>query len=383
MHANMFDPALYAKVRQPVLAAETLPAWCYTSREFYEREVERVFRRVWNFVGRADEIPQPGDFMTIDLFGESLLIQRDDDGVVHAFVNICRHRGTRLLDGCGNSRLTRCPYHGWTYAADGSLIGTPGMEQTVGFNRKDYNLLSVRLETWAGYMFVNFDTNDGSLATYLGELPDKLASYNLDDMVCVRRKEYDLSCNWKIYIENAMEEYHTPVVHKKSIGKQTTVREVGRGEWAALFMKAERTIAVLPEDIGDAFPQIPTLAGNPAHGTHFIVIYPGTFFALTQDCMWWLEQRPTAPDRTKIVIGSCFPRSTVARPDFEQKVMKYYRRWDKALPEDNYISERQQLGISSSFSRPGRFSFQEPAVHDIANWVLDRVLDLPTGRSAT
>lgn len=99
--------------------------------------------------------------------------------------------------------------------------------------------------------------------------------------------------------------------------------------------------------------------------------------------MWWLEQRPTAPDRTKIVIGSCFPRSTVARPDFEQKVMKYYRRWDKALPEDNYISERQQLGISSSFSRPGRFSFQEPAVHDIANWVLDRVLDLPTGRSAT
>jgi hypothetical protein len=96
--------------------------------------------------------------------------------------------------------------------------------------------------------------------------------------------------------------------------------------------------------------------------------------ALTQDCLWWLQEFPQGPDRTTVVIGSCFPRATVARADFAQKVEKYYSRWDKSLPEDNAISERQQAGVHSSFSMPGRLSFHEPVVHDIANWVLDRVL---------
>ena len=90
--------------------------------------------------------------------------------------------------------------------------------------------------------------------------------------------------------------------------------------------------------------------------------------------MWWLQEFPAGPARTKVVIGSCFPRETVSRPDFSEKVEKYYRRWDMSIPEDNAISERQQAGLSSSFSRPGRLSSYEPAVRDIANWILDRVL---------
>ena len=171
-----------------------------------------------------------------------------------------------------------------------------------------------------------------------------------------------------------MEEYHTPTVHKQSIGKQVTVPERGRGEWDGMHMPAERTIAVLAEDLASAFPPIPTLDAKAASGTYFLVIYPCTFFAVTQDCMWWLQEFPQGPGRTKVVIGSCFPESTIERPDFAEKVQKYYRRWDKSLPEDNAISERQQVGIASSFSRPGRLSFHEHVVHDIANWVLDRVL---------
>ena len=91
--------------------------------------------------------------------------------------------------------------------------------------------------------------------------------------------------------------------------------------------------------------------------------------------MWWLQEFPLGPKRTKVVIGSCFPSTAVARGDFAEKVEKYYRRWDKSLPEDNAISELQQIGLGSSLSRPGRLSFREPVVHDIANWLLDRVLD--------
>ncbi len=96
---SIFDPQLYRRVRQPMLAAEGLPPWCYTSPEFYDREVERIFRKSWNFIGRADEIAKPGDFMVFDLVGESIIVLRDGAGRLRGFANSCRHRGTRLLDG--------------------------------------------------------------------------------------------------------------------------------------------------------------------------------------------------------------------------------------------------------------------------------------------
>ncbi|HUC63696.1 MAG TPA: aromatic ring-hydroxylating dioxygenase subunit alpha [Alphaproteobacteria bacterium] len=372
---DMFDPAHYQRVRLPALEAETLPPWCYTAPAFYQREVERIFKRTWNFIGREDEVPNSGDYMTFDLFGEPLAIVRGRDGVVRAFVNICRHRGTRMLSGNGNCRVISCPYHAWAYSLDGQLVATPGMEQTAQFSRDDYGLLPVRLESWEGFIFVNFDRSAPGLMAHLGNLPQALASYRMSEMVCVRRREFDLACNWKIYLENAMEEYHTPTVHKQSIGKQTTVQEKSEGEWDGLYMPSEETIALLAEDLPDAFAPIPTLDAKAAAGAYFLSIYPCTFFATTQDCMWWLQEFPSGPGRTKVVIGSCFPRATVARPDFASRVQKYYRRWDKSLPEDNAISELQHEGVNSSFSRPGRLSFHEPVVRDIANWVLDHVLD--------
>jgi choline monooxygenase len=371
---TIFDPARYAGVRRPPLEAETLPGWCYTSREFYDREVATIFRKVWNFMGREDEIPNPGDYLTFDLCGEPIIILRDKAGKVRAFANSCRHRGTRLLTGRGNCLAISCPYHSWTYALGGELIGAPGMEQTIGFDKQNYGLPEIRLETWNGFIFVNLDREAQSLDAYLGEFKDRLATHDMANMRCVRRREYDLACNWKIYIENAMEEYHTPTVHKASIGKQVTAPEQGKGEWKGMHMPAERTIAVLAEDIASAFPPIPTLDAKAAKGTYFLMIYPCTFFAATQDCMWWLQEFPQGPERTKVVIGSCFPAQTIARPDFAEKVEKYYRRWDKSLPEDNAISEIQQQGVHSSFYTPGRLSFHELIVHDIANWVLDRVL---------
>jgi len=372
--ANMFDPAHYEKVRLPLLDAETLPPWCYTSREFFDREVERIFMRSWNFLGREDEVAKPGDYAVFDLFGESVIVIRDRANAVRGFANSCRHRGTRLLHGKGSCRAIVCPYHGWGYDLSGRLVGAAGMEDTHDFDRERYGLHPLRLETWDGFIFVNFDPKAGSLLDYLGDLPERLDSYNFGDMGCVRRPEYDLACNWKIFLENAMEDYHTPIVHKQSIGVQITSPELARGEWGGIYMPAEKTIAVLAADLEHAFPPIATLRGEPSGGTYFLVIYPSTFFATTQDCMWWLQQFPMGPDRTKLVVGSCFPRATVARGDFAERVRYYFKRWDKSIPEDNAISEQQQMGIRSSYASSGRYSIREPLVRDIANWVLDRAL---------
>src|SRR5438270_7709088 len=108
---DLFDPRHYEGVRRPLLDAETLPAWCYTSPAFYRREVERIFRKVWNFLGAADQIPNPGDYFTVTFAGVPIIVLRDGAGQLRAFANSCRHRGSELLSGSGNCKLISCPYH--------------------------------------------------------------------------------------------------------------------------------------------------------------------------------------------------------------------------------------------------------------------------------
>jgi len=379
---NVLDPTLYASTRRPVMEAETLPAVAYTSPEFFAREVERVFMREWNFMGRADQIPDPGDYFTVEYVGVPLVFVRDRAGAVRAFSNSCRHRGSAVVEGEGNCRAFACPYHGWVYGLDGKLLSASHMQQAVGFDPRDYPLVPVRLETWGGFLFVNFDEKSRSLAGYLGDLPAKLESYSMDDLVCVRRKAYDIQCNWKLFVENAMEELHVATVHRKTIQKYAPTeiyeQEEPHGEYVVGYGKHEGSMALLAGDIG--FPRIATLKGRPAEGTYFPMIYPSTMLGCTIDTVWFLELRPQGPHRTTLVHGACFPRSTVERPDFEDVVKNYYKRWEKTTLEDVQASEWQHAGLRSPLSQRGRFSYRETLVHAIDNWVLDRVLAPATTR---
>lgn len=373
---GLFDPALYAAVRRPLLEAETLPPWCYTDPAFYRREVERIFLKAWNFVGRGDAIPNKGDYTAFDFAGVPVVLVRDEGGAVRAFVNSCRHRGTKIVDGAGTVTAFRCPYHSWVYGLDGALHVAPQMEDTAGFAKTDFGLTPIRLETWDGFLFICFDPKADGLAAWLGDLPARMAPYRFADMVCTRRKTYELACNWKIYVENAMESYHVPTVHGQTLQKQK--RDINppidaNGAYCGLYTRHTGSRALMAGETG--FPYIPTITGETAGGTFYPLIFPSTMFGCTFDCMWWLELHPMGPDRTRLIVGSCFPRATVARPDFEDVVQRYYRRWDISIPEDNEISERQQAGLGSPFAVAGRFSFMEPLVHVIDNWVLDRVLD--------
>jgi phenylpropionate dioxygenase-like ring-hydroxylating dioxygenase large terminal subunit len=377
MTERLFDVTTYAGTRRPVREAETLPPAAYTSAEFYQREVERIFLREWNFMGRADHLREPGDYAAFEFAGVPLIIVRDRRGGLRAFSNSCRHRGTQLVEGEGHCKNFRCPYHSWVYDLDGALLAAPEMGETVAFDRSRYGLVPIKLETWGGFVFVNFDPQSSSLAEYLSDLPGHLSSYGLDDLVCVRRKEYELACNWKIFVENAMEEYHIATVHRATIQQNTAMDTHGpeepRGQSAILYSEHEGSMALLKGETG--FPPIATLAGKPARGTYFVLVYPSTMLGLTRDCVWYLELRPQGPRRTRLIHGACFPRRTVAREDFDQVVTRYYWRWDKTADEDVRASEWQQKGLESPFSRPGRFSFREVLVHEIDNWILDRVLD--------
>jgi choline monooxygenase len=379
---ELFDPRHYATVRKPLLEAETLPPWCYTSPAFYRREVDRIWRKVWNFLGSADHIPNPGDYFTVNFAGTPLIILRDEDSKLHAYVNTCRHRGSELLEGEGNCKLIVCPYHSWTYELNGRLRGAPEMEKTIGFEKGENGLIPIRLDTWGGFIFVTFDNDAPPLSEFLGELPQKLAPYNLEGMALVRRKSYDIACNWKLFVENAKESYHIATVHKSTINKYASAKAAGywveepKGEYVITFAQHEGSMALLKDAKG--FPTIETLVGRrEATGTYAPLIYPSTYLACTIDCAWYLEMHPLGPDRTRMIHGALFPKKRLERPDFDEVVKNYYTRWDLTIEEDIIASERQQKGVDTSYSIPGRFSYREPLVHEIDNWVLDQVLDKP------
>ena len=127
--SDIFNPSHYDATRRPLLEAETLPPWCYTSEAFYQREVERIFRKVWNFVGHVSQIAAPGDYFALTFAGVPVIILRDLSGIPRGFANSCRHRGSALLEGEGNCRVIACPYHSWTYALDGALRAAPEMKR--------------------------------------------------------------------------------------------------------------------------------------------------------------------------------------------------------------------------------------------------------------
>jgi phenylpropionate dioxygenase-like ring-hydroxylating dioxygenase large terminal subunit len=373
---SIFDHGRYERVRKPLLDAEGLPADCYTDPRFLQRELDTVFATSWLMVGRAERIPTRGDYFTLDYAGASLVVIRDPELKVRVYANACRHRGARLVSGVGNRRAFVCPYHSWTYALDGSLKGCAGMEDARNFDPAEYSLAGIRAESWDGFVFVNLDGRAPPLAEWLGELPERLAMYRFEDLEATRVRVHDIDCNWKTWVENYMEGYHIPTVHRATISGHKAVNTpedpAGRGQYTAIFEKHDGTLALLPGDAG--FPPLESLAGESARGSRFMLIYPMTMLALTIDAMWSFQCLPLGPEKTRVIHTSLFPKSRLARPDFETLAANYYKRQDMVVKEDNDITVIQQQGLRSPLTRPGRFAAKEKIVHALDNWVLDRVL---------
>jgi phenylpropionate dioxygenase-like ring-hydroxylating dioxygenase large terminal subunit len=371
----LLDPGTYAAVRRPLLEAATLPPACYHDPDFYRREIERVFSAGWTMVGRLDQVPSRGDYFTVDYADIDLIVMRDLQGEVRAFGNTCRHRGARLLDGRGTARSIVCPYHSWTYSGDGALKGAAGMEETAGFRKEDHGLVEAPAENWGGFIFVSVDPGGVSLADWLGELPGKLAMYRLEDMVATRRESFRVKCNWKLWVENFMEGYHIPTVHRASISKHKAVnqpQETRRGEYQMIREIHPGTLALLDGDPG--FPPLATLEGEEGVGSRFILVYPATMIALCVDSMWTFECHPLGPEDTEVVLTSCFPGQNLSRADFREIAANYYKRQDMVVREDNAISEQQHRGLRGVLARQGRMCAKERIVHKLDNWILDRVL---------
>jgi choline monooxygenase len=376
---DLFNPAHYASVRNPAERATPLPNWCYTSPEFYRREVEQIFMKVWNYVGHASRIPAPGDFFTIEITGAPIVVIHGDDGVIRAFHNSCRHRGSRIAKGEGACKNLTCPYHNWTYARDGALIATPLIDEGENFSHADYPLLPVTLDRWAGFLFVNFDSDCAPLADYLGDMPENCAAYAPENMVCTRSKTYHVEGNWKLYFENYNDSLHIPFVHQgtlarqKVAGRARATHEETNGAYITHFTQHDGSRGLLEGVSG--FPPIETLSGRYEHGTYYPCLYPTSLFGWTIDCLWIFEIRPTGPESMDLVANSFFPKDRLDRPDFDALAAHYYERADTILPEDNEAVLWQQEGLRAPVNAAAKFTHMETLCHAFDNWILDQVLD--------
>jgi choline monooxygenase len=196
-----------------VARARTLASTFYVDPAVAALEQQVIFRRTWQIVGRRAQVAQPGDYFTTELCGEPLLVTRDAQGELRGFHNVCRHRAGPPATGCGNRKVFRCGYHGWTYGLDGKLINAPEMEGTADFAAVDFALAPVRVGEWGAWVFVNLDRDCGSLADFLAELTPQAGGFQLDRLKFYKRVDYAMSCNWKVYIDNYLEGYHLPSVH--------------------------------------------------------------------------------------------------------------------------------------------------------------------------
>src|SRR5881296_3262934 len=172
--------------------ARTLPGRYYTAPEVFAEERERIFRHNWICVGRDAALADPGDYRLVEIAGESIIVVRDQSGARRAYYNVCRHRGTRLCEATHGrlSETIQCPYHAWTYALDGRLIGAPHMDEVAGFDKAGYGLRPAAIGLWEGFIFVRLAEEGPDLPEWFAPLRDKFTPWNLPQLRSARRTTY-------------------------------------------------------------------------------------------------------------------------------------------------------------------------------------------------
>jgi len=203
------------ELRESMARGATLPAEWYSDPAILRLEQERIFRRQWQYAGRADQVAEPGDWFSCFAGTIPLVVTRDREGALNAFVNVCRHRGHVIASGAGHRETLQCAYHAWTYGLDGKLRVAPRSEREVDFDRDAFSLLPVRIEAWGPLLFVNPDVDASPLSEALGKLPEhvKANGVEIDRLRFRERREWHIAADWKIAMENYLECYHCPVAH--------------------------------------------------------------------------------------------------------------------------------------------------------------------------
>jgi len=335
----------------PLEEAYTIPAAWYWDEQIERLERERVFHRNWIAIGRVDQAAVTGQFFTVELAGEPLVVVRGTDGELRAFYNVCRHHAAAVATvSCGVVQNLRCPYHGWTYGLDGSLKGTPEFAGVCSFDRARNGLVPVRVAIWEQFVFVTLSEKAPSLDHFLGDLPAKLAPLSLGKIKFFERKSYTLACNWKVYVDNYLDGgYHVPYLHKGLNSvldyKEYTIENGERYCLQSSPMVASQEHASFAT----------TRTGDRAH---YYWLYPNFMINVYEGVMDTNLVLPLAPDKCLVQFDFFFADVSDSKKSHNTESVAVSER---VQDEDVDICESVQRGLRSRAYGAGRLSVRREA----------------------
>jgi phenylpropionate dioxygenase-like ring-hydroxylating dioxygenase large terminal subunit len=409
---------------QPTLTREY-----YFSPDVFALEKERIFCAEWTCVGREEEVPKPGDYLVLDLLGESILLVRTREGSLAAHYNVCRHRGSQLVlgvdakpkqrtgdggqatgggtSGSVTSRPSpvaspsgsftsgiKCPYHSWTYELTGALRTAPFLEEGSGFCKEDFPLYPVAVDVWGGFVFVRLAeeaevpaaAGDGPassrpsrrsrlfrpLSDQLGPATERTKRYPLSELRIARRIGYEVEANWKVILENYNECYHCGPVHPELCRVVPAFRQKGGME-----LDWERGV---PHREGAwTFTMTGTTTRKPFAGLNEDelrrhkgeLLYPNLMLSLSAEHAAAFTLWPTSPTHTTILCDFLFHPSEMSQPDFDPNDAVEF--WDITNRQDWVICESVQRGMASRVFRQGFYAPMESMSLDIRRYVRERL----------
>jgi glycine betaine catabolism A len=365
---------------------ETLPSSWYHAEDIYAREKERIFCREWLCVAREEELPEPGDFLVLDVVGESILLVRNRKGLLRAFYNVCRHRGARLCrtdegppvgmavhGGVIAGRSILCPYHQWSYDLDGHLVATPHMSKVSAFDKSRISLYPVGVELWGGFVFVNLTPAEASpFSVQLGEIPQRISRYPLADLRIGHSIVYSVAANWKAICENYNECYHCGGVHPELCTVVPAFREDGGAglDWAKGIPHRQGAYTFTYSGTTDRRP-FPLLNEDERERHKGEVLYPNLFVSLACDHATVFILRPRGPERTDIVCHFLFEPCEIEKPGFNSSDAVEF--WDIINRQDWAICESVQRGMHSRVHQHGYYAPMEDYSLDIRRYVRERL----------
>ena len=344
---------------EPNLArAATIPASWYTDPARLELERKTVFSRTWQFAGSLDALQSPDSYTTVEVCGFPLVLTRDSQGTIRAFYNVCRHRAGVVANGSAQRKTLQCQYHGWVYGLDGCLKNTPEFEGVDNFDKNEYGLVPVRVETWGGLVFVNISGSAPPLIEYLGHIVEETRGLELGAGRLIERREYFVYANWKIYVDNYLEGYHLPIAHPE------LYREIDYDQYRVdTFLYHSSQHAPIRPTIGDnAANRVYGSAGNTNRPAFFYWIFPNFMLNLYPDNIQLNVVSPLAYDKTRIVF-EWYARDS-DKTDVANAIRNSIDFSERVQQEDTQLCEDVWRNLQTGVYTQGRYSVKrENGVH--------------------
>ncbi|OJU94693.1 MAG: hypothetical protein BGO23_02940 [Solirubrobacterales bacterium 67-14] len=375
------NPADVGRALRPLETASMLPPAAFVDQEVFDWEMKHLFHDGWICLGHISQVSEQGKFIRREMGPDSVVVVGGEDGHPHAFLNVCRHRGARVVEASDGQvkRRIQCPYHAWSYALDGSLVAAPHMDGVDDFDKSCYGLIPVRLATLGGLILVDLGGEAPAPDQHVGNLIDHLERYRNAELLSGGRIDYEVNANWKGIAENYNECLHCPGVHPElnALSNYMSGEEMqGDGAWCggSMFLTAEDA-ATMGKEGGHAGnrPRIEGLSEQDEKTILYFALFPNALVSMHPDYVMLHTLYPRAPGRTEVICEWFFEKRAVEAEGFDPSDAIEF--WDQTNRQDWYVCELTQKGVGTTGYTAGRYSAEEGTVHEFDNLVATRYME--------